>query len=102
MVSSLSAESPILLALYPDVLCRRPYSHSEALGPNLRYQSGHLGLWFERTRQVRYPETCRCAEWSRVELNRYKVCVFRERDEECIHCSFVGPKPHVDGAPMAV
>ena len=34
--------------------------------------------------------------------NRYKVCVFHESDEGYIHRVFVGPKDHVDGAPMVV
>jgi len=37
-----------------------------------------------------------------VQPNRYKVCVFHEEDEGYIRRNFVGPKPHIDGAPMVV
>ena len=37
-----------------------------------------------------------------MQPNRYKVCVFHESDERYIRRNFVGPKDHVDGAPMVV
>jgi hypothetical protein len=72
-----------------------------SLEHNIRSKFDHLHLWFESTREVCYSETCRSRQLTRVQPGRYKVCVLNKANEGYIR-HFVGPKPHVDGAPMVV
>ncbi|KAH0827303.1 hypothetical protein J3R83DRAFT_3927, partial [Lanmaoa asiatica] len=100
----------ITLTRYPDAFYRWHYGHPEMFGfsefteafkrsggfhqvwnllslePKLHSKSDRLDLWFESTHQP----------------DRYKVCVFDEEVGTYIRKVFVGPKPHVDGAPMFV
>ncbi|KAH0832857.1 hypothetical protein J3R83DRAFT_11784, partial [Lanmaoa asiatica] len=58
-----------------------------SLEPNLRFKFDRLELWFESTHQVQV---------------RYKICVFDEEVGTYIRKVFMGPKPHVDGAPICL
>ena len=67
------------------------------------FDSNYLNLWLERTRKMcTFRDLVSHPDWPRVQPNRYKVCMFHESDKGYIRCNFVGPKPHVDRAPMVV
>ncbi|KAI9573823.1 hypothetical protein HD554DRAFT_2251697 [Boletus coccyginus] len=57
-----------------------------SLQEDLHHKFNALKLWFECTPQP----------------GHYKICVSDGGAEEFIHCLFVAPKSHVDGAPMFV